>query len=70
MISYAREFLRWVIAHPWIMAWAAFAKGAILGTLITATVYRRRECKEGGGPAAAEPQVEQMETLVILGQTT
>ena len=58
MISYAREFLRWVTAHPWLMAWAAFAKGAILGTLITATVYLGRERKEGGGLAASDPQVE------------
>jgi hypothetical protein len=34
------------------MAWAAFAKGAILGAVITATLYRRRERKEGGGIAA------------------
>jgi hypothetical protein len=52
------------------MAWAAFAKGTILGALITATVYRKRERNEGGGIAAAAPQVEPVESVVILGRTS
>ncbi len=43
MIDYARRCLRWLAGHPWLMAWVAFAKGAILGAWITAAVYRGRE---------------------------
>ena len=37
--------VKWLVAHPWTMAWVAFAKGMVIGAAITAAVYRSRERK-------------------------
>ena len=69
MISHAREYLRWFTTHPWRMAWVAFAKGVILGALVTAAVCRRREREEGRAPATADVRVEPPETRVVPSPT-
>jgi hypothetical protein len=58
---------KWLVAHPWTMAWIAFAKGMVIGAVITTAVYRSRERKERTvtpsatricRPAAWSPMVE------------
>ncbi len=38
--------VKWLVAHPWTMAWVALAKGIVIGAVITIVVYRSRERKE------------------------
>ena len=38
--------VKWLVVHPWTMTWVAFAKGMVIGAVITAAVYRSRERKE------------------------
>jgi len=38
--------VKWLVAHPWTMAWVAFAKGMVIGAMITTAVYRSRARKE------------------------
>ena len=38
--------VKWLVAHPWTMAWVGFAKGMVVGAVLTTAVYRSRERKE------------------------
>ena len=38
-----------LVAHPWTMAWVGFAKGMVVGAVITTAVHRSRERKEREG---------------------
>lgn len=54
--------VKWLVAHPWTMAWVAFVKGMVIGAVITAAVYRSRERKERNALGDTDPQGRSVES--------